>query len=83
MIPFFCKKGRIVKIKIGKYIFTGRVNKLMFPGYEFRDTDSRVLRYSVEDLNESGHYWVIREQSIIDPPIVDIKCGKVKKDLYL
>lgn len=44
----------------------GIISKRMFPGYEFKNTDSQSMRYSVVDLKDKNHSWVIDDINIID-----------------
>lgn len=82
MIPFFIGIGHEVKFLNNGKICTGIVNKVMFPGYKFRDTNSDILRYSIKDPTEKDHSYVIPEMAVIEPPVMDIRCRKVKDYKY-
>lgn len=45
------------------------INKQMFPGYIYKNTDVRSMRYGVTDLEDSSRGWVIEENDIKEPDV--------------
>lgn len=71
--------GYKVKFQVGNYDFsknefkfswrdvTGVINKRMFPGYEFKNSDKNKLRYSIK-LGKD-HSMVLDEWNITEPNV--------------
>lgn len=57
------------------------INKQMFPGYIYKNTDVRSMRYGVTDLEDSSRGWVIEENDIKEPDVASARLYKEDEEL--
>ena len=52
-----------------EYEVLGIINKCMYPGYKYLNTDETVLRFGITNSCDSNLMYVVEEYDIIDPDL--------------
>lgn len=55
---------------------TGFINKQMFPGYSYKNTNIEDMRYGITDIKDPNHSWIVTERWIISPDMSRIYFDK-------
>lgn len=54
----------------------GYINKQMFPGYSYKNTNIEDMRYGITDKYDKDHNYVISEHLILNPNIYKLYTDK-------